>query len=111
MPCLIATASPLPYLFVLTTGNTWKPLNLIAVLEYTFVLVNKSILMLFSSVIRFKVGSYDPVLVQLSFQIFSCLMKNADVHTIQFSHLIISWCTPEKHDNSCFENLGPFHRS
>ena len=58
-----------------------------------------------------KVGSHDPVLVQLSFQIFLCMMKNVGIHTIQFSHPIISWCTPEKHDNSCFENLGPFHRS
>ena len=37
-----------------------------------------------------KVGSHDPILVQLSFQIFLCMMKNVGVHTIQFSHLIIS---------------------
>ena len=29
-----------------------------------------------------KVGSHDPVLVQLSFQIILCMMKNVDVHTI-----------------------------
>ena len=38
----------------------------------------------------FKVGSHDPILVQLSFQIFLCMMKNVGVHTIQFSHPIIS---------------------
>ena len=43
----------------------------------------------------FKVGSHDPVLVQLSFQIFFCMKKNVGVHTIQFSRPIISWCTPE----------------
>ena len=58
-----------------------------------------------------KLGSHDPILVQLSFQIFLCMMKNVGVHTIQISQPIISCCTPEKHDNSCFENLGPFHRS
>ena len=37
-----------------------------------------------------KVGSHDPILVQLSFQIFLCMMKNVGDHTIQFSHPIIS---------------------
>ena len=37
-----------------------------------------------------KVGSHDPILFQLSFQIFLCMMKNVGVHTIQFSHPIIS---------------------
>ena len=37
-----------------------------------------------------KVGSYDPILVQLSFQIFLCMMKNVGVHTIKFFHPIIS---------------------
>ena len=37
-----------------------------------------------------KVGSHDPIFVQLSFQIFLCMMKNVGVHTIQFSHPIIS---------------------
>ena len=58
-----------------------------------------------------KVGSHDPIFVQLSFRIFLCVTRNVGVHTIQFSHPIISCCTPEKHDNSCFENLGPFHCS
>ena len=58
-----------------------------------------------------KVSSHDPILVQLSFKSLLCMMENVGVHTIQFSHQIISWCTPEKHDNSCFENLYPFNRS
>ena len=37
-----------------------------------------------------KVGSHDPILVQLSFQIFLRMMENVGVHTIQFSHPIIS---------------------
>ena len=37
-----------------------------------------------------KVGSHHPILVQLSFQIFLCMMRNVGVHTIQFSHPIIS---------------------
>ena len=41
-------------------------------------------------VIYVKVGSHDPILVQLSFQIFLFMMKNVGVHTIQFSHPIIS---------------------
>ena len=36
-----------------------------------------------------KVGSHNPILVQLSFQIFLCMMKNVGVHTIQFSHSVI----------------------
>ena len=40
--------------------------------------------------IYLKVGSHDPILVQLLFQIFLCMMKNVGVHTIQFSHPIIS---------------------
>ena len=58
-----------------------------------------------------KVGSHDPILVQLSFQIFCARWKTLAFTQSNVSHPIISWCTPEKHDNSCFENLGPFHRS
>ena len=37
-----------------------------------------------------KVGSHDPILVQLSFKSFLCMMENAGVYTVQFSHPIIS---------------------
>ena len=40
---------------------------------------------LFTRTFFLKVGSHDPVLVQLSFQIFLCMMKNVGVCTIQFS--------------------------
>ena len=38
---------------------------------------------------KIKVGSHDPILVQLSFQIFLCMMKNVGIHTIQFFRPII----------------------
>ena len=60
--------------------------------------------------IGIKVGSHDPILVQLSFKSFFCMIENSGVHTIQFSHPIISYLTPKKHNNSCFKNLGLFHR-
>ena len=41
-------------------------------------------------ILALKVGSHDPILVQLSFQFFLCMMKNVGVHTIQFSRPIIS---------------------
>ena len=37
-----------------------------------------------------KVSSHDPILVQLSFQIFLCMIENVVVHTIRLSHPIIS---------------------
>ena len=37
-----------------------------------------------------KVGSHDPILVQLSFKSFLCIIENSGVHTIQFSHPSIS---------------------
>ena len=56
---------------------------------------------------RFTWSNFGPIIISK----FFVYDENVGVHTIQFSHPIISWCTPEKHDNSCFENLGPFHRS
>ena len=46
------------------------------------------------SKVCFKVGSHDPILVQLSFKSVLCMMENVGVHTIQFSHPVISGCTP-----------------
>ena len=40
--------------------------------------------------IHLKVGSHDPVLVQLSLKSFLCMMENVGIHKIQFSHPIIS---------------------
>ena len=37
-----------------------------------------------------KVNSHDPILVQLSFKSFLCMMENFGVHTVQFSHPVIS---------------------
>ena len=58
-----------------------------------------------------KVDSHDPISVELSLKSLLCMIENVGVHTIQFSQPIIWRCTSEKHDNSCFENLCPFHHS
>ena len=39
---------------------------------------------------RFKVGSHDPISIQLTLKIFVCVMEFVDVHTIQFLHPMIS---------------------
>ena len=39
---------------------------------------------------RLKVGSHDPISIQLTLKIFVCMMELAGVHTIQFLHPIIS---------------------
>ena len=87
--------------------NLWYMTN-IPVLEREEMLVNKlgiDVLLLFKSVHTIQFWS------NYHFKFFLCMLKNVIVHTIQFSHPIISRYTLEKHDNSCFENLGPFHRS
>ena len=38
---------------------------------------------------RLKVGSHDPISIQLTLKIFVCVMEFVGVHTIQFLHAII----------------------
>ena len=37
-----------------------------------------------------KVGSHDPISIQLALKIFVCMMEFVGVHTTQFLHPIIS---------------------
>ena len=56
----------------------------------------KHVITVLNILIGFKVGSHNPIFVQLSFQIFLCMMKNVGVHTIQYFHPIISWSVLQK---------------
>ena len=38
----------------------------------------------------FKVGSHDPVSIQLTMKIFACVIEIVGVYTVQFLHPIIS---------------------
>ena len=47
-------------------------------------------LKLSSNILLIKVGSHDPISIQLTLKIFECVMGFVGVHTIQFLHPIIS---------------------
>ena len=64
-----------------------------------------------SLIIYLKVRSHDPILVQLSFQIFfvydeKCWRSHNPIFPSNYFVM-----HSEKHNNSCYENLCPFHRS
>ena len=46
--------------------------------------------LIFPLVVRVKVGSHDPISIQLTLKIFGCVMEFVSVHKIQFLHPIIS---------------------
>ena len=53
-----------------------------------------------------KVGSHDPISIQLVLKIFVCVMELVGVHTIEFFDPIIR-DELENFNNSCFENFMP----
>ena len=53
----------------------------------------------------FKVGSHDPISIQLTLKIFVCVMEFVGIYTIQFLHPIIVLTSSKNFNNSCFENF------
>ena len=57
--------------------------------------------------VSLRVGSHDPISIQLTLKIFVCVMEFVGVHTIQFFASNYFVTSSKNVNNSCCENFMP----